>query len=130
MRAPQNKPVDSVHTKKGGQSAVLRVNRDLPDFAVRVGAPNGIFVGAPRDHVAICQAVVEFDQSITPAVFEHGGVNPDAVVDQGADNILGRTDGPICRAKYVAAVGRIYWLQKRLKKLLPEPDVFVQAAGT
>src|ERR1035438_10538074 len=130
MKPPQNKPVDSVQAEESRQAPVLRVNRDLPDLAARVGAPDGVFIGAPCDHIAVWQAVVEIDQSITPAVFEHGGVNPDAVVDQGADDIFGRTDGPICRAKYVAAVGRIYRLQKRLKKILAELDEFVQAAGT
>src|ERR1017187_9208984 len=129
MKAPQNRPVDSVPTKKGGQSAVLRVNGDFPDFAVRIGAPNGVFIGSPREHITMCQAIVEIDQSLTPPVFEYGSVNPDAVVDQGTNDILGRTDGPICRAKYVAAVGRIYRLQERLKKIPPELDEFVQAAG-
>src|ERR1035441_8687458 len=127
MKAPQNRPIDSVQTKKSGQSPVLRVNGDFPDSAVRIGAPNSVFIGSPREHIAVCQAIVEIDESLTPPVFEHGSVNPDAVVDQGTDDILGRTDGPICRAKYVAAVGRIYRLQERLKKILPELDEFVQA---
>src|ERR1019366_158671 len=95
-----------------------------------MGTPNGVLIRAPREHIAVCQAIVEIDESLTPPVFEHGSVNPDAVVDQGADDILGRGDGPICRAKYVAAVGRIYRLQERLKKALPELDKLVQALET
>jgi hypothetical protein len=121
-------PVKSICAQKSSETAMFRIDRDFPQRTCCTVSPDSVFVGAPRQHVAGGVRIIEIYQAFPSPKLEHGGVNLDAVVDQSTDDIPGGSDGPICGAKYVTAVGGIYRLQKRLKKLLPEPDEFIQAA--
>ncbi len=70
MSAAQGGSVQPVDTEKGWEPTVFGVDGYFPQFAAGIGAPDGLFIRPPGEHLAVCLTIVEVDQTLAPAVLE------------------------------------------------------------
>ena len=80
--------IDSVGGEKSAEPTTFCIDGELPEAAGVVFATDVVLCGFPRSQMAVSVRVIERDDSLPPTVFEHRGINDNAILKKSLDDVL------------------------------------------